>query len=71
MMRKNMPGDLKSCHKELDEKLESIYSGKPFKSDSERLQFLFEQYFLALKKEPAGNNKNNESQQLSMFTIGD
>jgi hypothetical protein len=65
----NMPRDLRSCHKELDEKLESIYSGKPFKSDSERLQFLFEQYFLALEKEPAGNN--NESQQLSMFTIGD
>jgi hypothetical protein len=41
----SMPDDLRACHIELDDMLESVYFGRPFKNDSDRLQFLFSQYF--------------------------
>ena len=39
-----MPPDLTKAHKSLDVAVEKLYQDKPFESDEERLQFLFEEY---------------------------
>jgi hypothetical protein len=39
-----MPPGLLKAHQELDEALETIYRGRPFKSDEERLSHLFKLY---------------------------
>ncbi|CEJ84448.1 putative DNA methyltransferase yeeA [Hyphomicrobium sp. GJ21] len=41
---KTMPGNLVDAHKALDEALEKIYIGRPFKNDTERLEHLFKLY---------------------------
>lgn len=49
-----MPADLLSAHRELDELLETIYIGRPFKNDTERLEHLFKLYAAKTKKEKKG-----------------
>lgn len=39
-----MPTDLRAAHERNDEVLERIYTGRRFKSDSERLEKLFDRY---------------------------
>jgi hypothetical protein len=39
-----MPSDLLQAHHELDDYLETIYIGRPFKDDAERLEHLFKLY---------------------------
>jgi hypothetical protein len=46
-----MPDDLRAAHAELDETLETIYIGRPFKNDTERLENLFKLYAAKIKKE--------------------
>jgi len=41
---KTMPKNLLSAHQALDETLEKIYIGRPFKNDTERLGHLFKRY---------------------------
>ena len=51
---KTMPANLSKAHRDLDETLERIYIGRPFKDDSERLEHLFKLYAQMTKKaEPA------------------
>jgi hypothetical protein len=40
----NMPRNLLDAHRSLDETLEKIYIGRPFKNDTERLEHLFKLY---------------------------
>ncbi len=39
-----MPHDLKEAHRENDELLETMYIGRPFRNDTERLEKLFKLY---------------------------
>ena len=39
-----MPNDLLQAHRDLDDYLETIYIGRPFKNDAERLEHLFKLY---------------------------
>lgn len=39
-----MPSDLLQAHRDLDDYLETIYIGRPFKDDAERLEHLFKLY---------------------------
>jgi len=39
-----MPDDLREAHAELDRAVDRCYRSKPFASDEERLQLLFEMY---------------------------
>lgn len=48
-----MPGNLLKAHKELDDALEQMYIGRPFKNDTERLEHLFKLYANMIKKEQA------------------
>jgi len=48
-----MPENLLQAHNELDETLERIYIGRPFKNDTERLEHLFKLYANMIKKEQA------------------
>ncbi|MCP4185654.1 MAG: class I SAM-dependent DNA methyltransferase, partial [Hyphomicrobiales bacterium] len=41
---KTMPENLLAAHKSLDDTLEKIYIGRPFKNDTERLEHLFKLY---------------------------
>ncbi len=41
---KTMPGNLLAAHQTLDDTLEKIYIGRPFKNDTERLEHLFKRY---------------------------
>lgn len=41
---KTMPADLFAAHQALDDTLEKIYIGRPFKDDTERLEHLFKLY---------------------------
>ena len=41
---KKMPENLRQAHQENDRLLESLYRKKPFESDQERLEYLFERY---------------------------
>ncbi|MFW6248220.1 MAG: type IIL restriction-modification enzyme MmeI [Bacteroidota bacterium] len=45
-----MPKGLKQAHEELDEAIEKCYRLQPFKSDTERLEFLFKLYEEMIKK---------------------
>lgn len=42
--QKTMPENLLNAHRELDDTLERMYSGRPFKDDTERLEHLFKLY---------------------------
>ena len=50
---KTMPDNLLSAHQALDDTLEKIYIGRPFKNDTERLEHLFKRY-----AEMTANNKD-------------
>lgn len=50
---KFMPANLLRAHQELDDELENIYIGRPFKNDTERLEHLFKLYANMIKKEQA------------------
>ena len=39
-----MPSALLDAHRALDDTLEKIYIGRPFKNDTERLEHLFKRY---------------------------
>ena len=39
-----MPDDLRQAHRRNDELLESMYIGRPFRNDTERLEHLFKRY---------------------------
>jgi hypothetical protein len=41
---KTLPDNLLAAHQALDDTLEKIYIGRPFKNDTERLEHLFERY---------------------------
>jgi hypothetical protein len=45
-----MPDDLRAVHKANDDLLESMYIGRPFRNDTERLEHLFKLYAARLKK---------------------
>lgn len=45
----DMPDDLREVHRENDELLESMYIGRPFRNDSERLEHLFKLYAAKIK----------------------
>lgn len=45
-----MPDDLRAAHKANDDLLESMYVGRPFKNDTERLEHLFKLYAARVKK---------------------
>jgi hypothetical protein len=48
-----MPDDLRAVHRENDELLESMYVGRPFRSDAERLEHLFKLYAAKVKQRKA------------------
>ncbi|MDO9010353.1 MAG: lactate dehydrogenase [Gallionella sp.] len=48
-----MPANLLKAHKELDDAFEQMYIGRPFKNDTERLEYLFKLYANMIKKEQA------------------
>jgi hypothetical protein len=45
-----MPADLLKAHQSLDDTLERVYIGRPFKNDTERLEHLFKLYAVMVKK---------------------
>lgn len=56
-----MPDDLRAAHKENDDLLESMYIGRPFRNDTERLEHLFKLYAARVKqieKEEAAAKKS-------------
>lgn len=48
-----MPADLLQAHRELDDYLETIYIGRPFRDDAERLEHLFKLYARMIKAKAA------------------
>lgn len=50
---KTMPANLLQAHNNLDETLETIYIGRRFRNDTERLEHLFKIYATMIKKEQA------------------
>ncbi|NOC82844.1 hypothetical protein GS620_05395 [Ruegeria sp. HKCCD6428] len=45
-----MPDDLRALHRENDELLETMYIGRPFRNDTERLEHLFKLYAAKIKQ---------------------
>lgn len=45
-----MPDDLRAAHQANDDLLESMYVGRPFRNDTERLEHLFKLYAARVKK---------------------
>ncbi|WP_199535153.1 class I SAM-dependent DNA methyltransferase [Phaeobacter gallaeciensis] len=45
-----MPDDLRAVHRENDELLETMYIGRPFRNDTERLEHLFKLYAVKIKQ---------------------
>ena len=52
-----MPEGLKKAHHELDMAIERCYRPKPFKSDEERLEYLFKMYEKMIAKEKEKSQK--------------
>ena len=52
-----MPANLLKAHRDLDDTLERIYIGRPFKNDTERLEHLFKLYAAKIKKEDVAKTK--------------
>ncbi|MFY0680320.1 MAG: class I SAM-dependent DNA methyltransferase [Thalassovita sp.] len=48
--RDKMPDDLRTVHRENDELLETMYIGRPFRNDTERLEHLFKLYAAKIKQ---------------------
>lgn len=46
----NMPSDLRDAHRQNDELLETMYIGRPFRNDTERLEKLFKLYAPRVEK---------------------
>ena len=53
-----MPDNILQAHRALDETLERICIGRAFKSDTERLEYLFKQYAAMKKKAKAGGSRD-------------
>ena len=53
-----MPNNVLQGHRALDESLERICIGRPFKNDTERLEHLFKQYAAMKKKAKTGGNRD-------------
>lgn len=49
-----MPDDLRAVHKANDDLLESMYIGRPFRNDTERLEHLFKLYAAKMRKTQRG-----------------
>lgn len=47
--QKTMPDDLRAVHRENDDLLETMYIGRPFRNDTERLERLFKLYAAKIK----------------------
>lgn len=45
-----MPDDLREVHRQNDELLETMYIGRPFRNDTERLERLFKLYAARVEK---------------------
>ena len=45
-----MPAELMDAHRELDDVVDRIYIGRPFRNDTERLEHLFKLYAAKVKK---------------------
>ena len=59
-----MPANLSEAHKALDDTIEIIYIGRPFRTDSERLEILFDRYAAAMKRaKPAKRHGRRELAQ--------
>lgn len=54
---KDMPDDLHDAHRALDTTLERICIGRPFRNDTERLEYLFKQYIALQRKHRAGSTR--------------
>ena len=48
-----MPSELLGAHRKLDDTLERLYIGRPFKNDTEQLEHMFKLYAAMIKKEEA------------------
>jgi hypothetical protein len=53
----SMPENILQAHRALDETMERICVGRPFKSDTERLEHLFKQYASMKKKTRTGGER--------------
>ena len=53
-----MPANVLQAHRDLDDTLERIYIGRPFKDDTERLEHLFKLYAIMTKKTVAAKKAN-------------
>lgn len=53
-----MPDNILQAHRALDDSLERICIGRPFKTDTERLEHLFKQYAAMKKKTKAGGSRD-------------
>lgn len=51
-----MPDNLRAAHRSLDNALETIYIGRPFRNDTERLEHLFKLYAKMTAKEESKSN---------------
>ena len=56
-----MPASLLKAHRDLDDTLERIYIGRPFKNDTERLEHLFKLYAATRKKKDAAKTAKKEA----------
>jgi len=56
-----MPENVRKAHRELDETLETIYAGRPFRSDTERLEHLFRLHANMIKKAPGGKAERQKA----------
>jgi hypothetical protein len=56
-----MPANLLGAHHDLDDTLERIYIGRPFKNDTERLEHLFKLYAATRKKKDAAKTAKKEA----------
>ena len=45
-----MPDDLRQAHRDNDDLLETMYIGRPFRNDTERLEKLFKLYAARVKQ---------------------
>lgn len=53
-----MPEGLLAAHRALDDTLERICIGRPFRNDTERLEYLFKQYVAMKRKDRSGSNRD-------------
>ena len=56
-----IPANLLKAHRDLDDTLERIYIGRPFKNDTERLEHLFKLYAAMIKKKDAAKTNKKSA----------